>query len=93
MEKAAQDIVEAANIAAPLIVAGVEDDMAEADTYDERNAIQPVPAKITQVFHPHPGTDTSHTFASLTKGIDTMDVNGAHELEGLSSVVYSYNLF
>jgi hypothetical protein len=89
-EKAAQDLIAAANIAAPLIVAGVEDDMAEADMYDEQNDIQPVPAKITRVFRPHPGTDTSYTFADFNKGVelDYSDVDRAHELEGLSSVVF-----
>jgi hypothetical protein len=47
LEKAPQDLIAAANIAAPLIVASVEDDMAEADMYDEQNDVRPVPAKIT----------------------------------------------
>ena len=51
-EKVVNDAKEAAALAAPLIIAGVEDSMAAADKDDNENAARPVPVKITRVTCP-----------------------------------------
>jgi hypothetical protein len=75
-EQTAQDAKAAAELAAPLIIAGVEDSMAAADKDDEENAAWPVPMNITRV--PRPIRRT-HTFADLRQDDASDRVEGVHE--------------
>jgi len=63
-EKAAKDAKAAAILAAPSIIAGIEDRMAATEEDNEQNATHPVPADIPRVFRP---TRRIHTFASLER--------------------------
>jgi citrate lyase beta subunit len=82
-EKAANDAKVAADLAAPLVIAGIEDSTAAADKDDEQNAAHPVPASasasIPRVYRPIRRT---HTFANLERDDD---IEMAHE--GQSSVI------
>lgn len=66
-EKAAQDAKAAAALAAPLIIAGVEDSMAAVDKVNEESAARPAPVKITHIGRPLRRT---HTFANLDRYFD-----------------------
>ncbi|KAH9965582.1 hypothetical protein BJV74DRAFT_890220 [Russula compacta] len=64
-EKAAQDAKAATALAAPLIIAGVEDSMAEVDKDNEANATQPAPTKITHVNRPIVGLVRLQTWIKI----------------------------
>ena len=72
-EKVANDAKAAADLAAPSIIASIEDRMAAADEDDEQNATHPVPACIPRVLRPIRRT---HTFANLERDDD---IEEAHE--------------
>jgi hypothetical protein len=81
-EKAANDAKAAADLAAPSIIAHIEDNMAAADKDDEQNAAHPIPADIPRVLRPIRRT---HTFANLEQD-DDVEEGRAHD-EGRSSVI------
>ena len=62
-EKAAKDAKAAAALAAPGLIAGVEDSMATDDKDDEMNAAQPAPVKIIRVNRPI--IRRTHTFSNV----------------------------
>ncbi|KAH9952291.1 hypothetical protein BJV74DRAFT_892157 [Russula compacta] len=78
-EKAAQDAKAATALAAPLIIAGVKDSMAEVDKDNEANATQPAPTKITRVNCPIRRT---RTFANLDQDFDVEEVQEESGGEG-----------
>lgn len=60
-KKAAEDAKAAADLAAPLVIARVEDSMAAVDMDNELNAARPAPANIQRVHHPlHKGGRASN---------------------------------
>lgn len=73
-EKLAKDAQEATALAAPVIIASLEDQMAAADEYDEKNAARPVPTNNTRA------PRRTRTFASL-------DCSEYDEKEGSWSVL------
>ena len=60
-EKLAKESQAAAALAAPVIIANLEDQMAATDKDDEKNAARPVPANITR------GLRRTRTFANLDR--------------------------
>lgn len=80
-EKANNDAKAAADLAAPSIIAGVEDRTVAADKNDEQNAAHPVPAHIPRALRPLRRT---HTFANLERDDDIEEAP-----EGQLSVIIS----
>lgn len=80
-EKVDNDAKAAADLAAPFIIAGIEDSTAATDKDDDQNAAHPVPENIPRVLRP---IRRAYTFADLERDDD---VEEAHE--GQSSVISS----
>lgn len=79
--KAATDAKAAAALAAPGIIAGIEDIMAVDDKDSEENAAQPAPVKTIRINRPIRRT---HTFSNLK------DLNVEEVQAGQLPVVISY---
>jgi hypothetical protein len=82
-EKSAQDAKAIVDLAAPLIIASIEDRMAVADKDDEENAARPVPREIDRV--PRLIRRT-HTFADLQAQADQVEEAGGGQLSSHPSV-------
>ena len=81
-EKVTNDAKAAAALAAPAIIAGIEDSMATDDKDSEKNAAQPATAEITR--HQRPIRRT-HTFADLGRGLEVEVAQN-----GLSQIVVTH---
>jgi hypothetical protein len=81
-EKAHKNRKDTSERVAPLVIAGIEDLMANADRDDDENAARPIPANIPRVFRPGRRTYAVDSLEQWQAGVNDDDDDDEHR--GLS---------